>query len=77
VTAEVAALPAVGADAAPYLRAAGLEVVDKRPAGGRLWVIDGDPPSPALAALRERGIGFVFSKAGGRATGRRPAWFAR
>jgi hypothetical protein len=59
-----------------YLRAAGLEVIDKRPAGS-LWVVDGDPPSPALAALRAQGPRFVFARNGGRSTGHRPAWFSK
>ena len=68
--------PPPGADLNPaeYLRQAGLEVVDKRPEG-RLWVVDGDPPSAPLAALRERGVRFAFARNGGRATGRRPAWY--
>jgi DNA topoisomerase-3 len=69
--------PAVDeADPAAYLRQAGLEVIDKRPTGA-LWVVDGDPPSPALAALRARGVRFSFAKQGGRSTGHRPAWFTR
>jgi hypothetical protein len=63
-----------GLDPAEYLREAGLEVIDKRP-GGRLWVVDGDPPSPPVAALRARGVRFAFARNGGRATGHRPAWF--
>jgi len=75
-TATPAAPPPDGVDPAAYLRQAGLEVVDKRPAGA-LWVVDGEPPSPALAALRAGGIRFVFAKNGGRSTRHRPAWFAR
>jgi DNA topoisomerase-3 len=69
-------LPPPGGDLNPaeYLRQAGLEVVDKRPEG-RLWVVDGDPPSAPLAALRERGVRFAFARNGGRATDRRPAWY--
>ena len=66
--------PGVDLNPAEYLRQAGLEVVDKRPEG-RLWVVDGDPPSAPLAALRERGVRFAFARNGGRATGRRPAWY--
>ena len=63
-------------DPAEYLRGAGLEVIDRRPAGS-LWVVDGDPPSPPLAALREQGVRFAFARNGGRATRHRPAWFMR
>ena len=66
--------PGVDLNPAEYLRQAGLEVVDKRPEG-RLWVVDGDPPSAPLAALRERGVRFAFARNGGRATGRRSAWY--
>ena len=51
-------------------------MIDNRPVGA-LWVIDGDPPSPALAALRARGVRFVFARNGGSSTDRRPAWFTR
>jgi hypothetical protein len=51
-------------------------VIDKRPLGA-LWVVDGDPPSPALAALRASGVRFTFARNGGRSTGHRPAWFTR
>jgi DNA topoisomerase-3 len=66
--------PVDGVDPAVYLHQAGLEVIDKRPAG-RLWVVDGKPPSPALAALLDRGVRFVFASNGSRSTKRRPAWF--
>jgi DNA topoisomerase-3 len=69
-----APLPADGVDPAVYLRQAGLEVIDKRPVG-RLWAVDSNPPSPALAALIERGLHFVFAGNGSRSTKHRPAWF--
>jgi hypothetical protein len=61
-------------DPAVYLREAGLEVIDKRPVG-RLWAVDSNPPSPALAELLKRGIRFVFAGNGSRTTKHRPAWF--
>jgi DNA topoisomerase-3 len=63
-----------GDDPAVYLRAAGLEVIDKRPVG-RLWAVDSNPPSPALADLMKRGVRFVFAGNGSRSTKHRPAWF--
>jgi len=66
--------PADGADPAVALREAGLEVIDKRPIG-RLWAVDGKPPSPALADLMKRGVRFVFAANGSRSTKHRPAWF--
>ncbi|MCC7104299.1 MAG: DNA topoisomerase 3 [Chloroflexi bacterium] len=74
--AQAVAPPAPGVDPADYLRQAGLEVIDKRPIGS-LWVVDGDPPSPALVAARASGVRFTFAKNGGRATRHRPAWFSR
>jgi DNA topoisomerase-3 len=76
VAAAPVAVATMGVDPVAYLRDAGLEVIDKRPAGS-LWVVDGDPPSPALAALRDRGPHFVFARNGGRSTGHRPAWFSK
>jgi hypothetical protein len=73
VTATVVS-PAASTDPAAYLREAGLEVIDRRPIG-RLWVIDGDPSSPPLAALRSQGVRFTFAKNGSRSTGHRAAWF--
>ena len=64
------------ADPAEHLGRAGLEVIDKRPSGS-LWVVDGDPPSPVLASVLARGIGFIFSSKGGRATKHRPGWYLR
>ena len=61
-------------DPAHALRDAGLEVIDKRPIG-RLWTVDTNPPSPALSALLQQGVPFVFARNGSRSTGNRPAWF--
>jgi len=63
-------------DIAAYLKQAGLDVIDKRPSGS-LWVVDGDPPSPALSMLLDRGIGFAFTPNGSRATHRRPGWYIK
>lgn len=61
-----------------YLRAAGLEVIDKRPNKGSLWVV-GDPAvvKPVLERLQARGIRFQFAAAGGRATEGRPGWHSK
>jgi superfamily II DNA or RNA helicase len=47
-----------------------LVVVDKRPGGGVLWIVDPDRIGEQLAA-----IGFKFAHSGGRASQYRPAWF--
>jgi hypothetical protein len=72
--ASVASRPGDGPDPAVSLRQAGLEVIDKRPVG-RLWVVDGNPASPALAAVMRSGARFTFAANGSRTTKHRPAWF--
>jgi hypothetical protein len=62
-------------DPAAVLRGLGLDVVDKRAAGGRLWVVGGEELRPLLADLEPRGFRFTFAAAGGRATGHRAAWW--
>jgi len=55
----------------------GLEVIDKRPAGGALWVV-GDKSSIqqyVKEAYTVFGAWGHFSEKGGRATNHRPAWF--
>jgi curved DNA-binding protein CbpA len=65
-------------DAAAYLQENGLEVIDKRPSGC-LWVVS--PPdsdlTPVMEELRAKGCEFRFAERGGKATGRRPAWWMK
>lgn len=63
------------ADLVAFLRDHGLEVIDKRAAGGRLWVLGGEERRPLMAELAGQGLRFVFAAAGGRATGHRAAWW--
>ena len=53
----------------------GCEVIDKRAEGGRLWVVLGEDAGPVLARAAGPGQSFTFVAGGGRATGRRPAWY--
>ncbi|SDD05345.1 protein of unknown function [Melghirimyces thermohalophilus] len=62
-------------DLIDYLKEHGLEPIDKRPAGGSLWVVGGWELNKVLFPLKERKIYFRFSKKGGRATNRKPGWF--
>lgn len=48
----------------------GLEVIDARAEGGKLWVVD-----PHGFNCRFQDLGFVFSADAGPAAGRRAAWF--
>ena len=70
--------PKVGAkfDLILYLSERSIEIIDKRPSGGCLWVIGGfDELSRTTKELGDRGIRFTFSPNGGRATGHRPSWY--
>lgn len=60
-----------------FLKAHGFDVIDKRPAGGCLWVID-DPRFKDLAsALNTRGLRFMFAANGSRSTKDLPAWYTK
>ncbi len=60
-----------------FLKAFNFEVIDKRPAGGSLWVID-DPRFKDLAsALNTRGLRFMFAANGSRSTKDLPAWYTK
>ncbi|MBA4493329.1 hypothetical protein ACFO25_06330 [Paenactinomyces guangxiensis] len=50
-------------------------MIDKRKAGGALWVVGGWELNEILFPLKEHKIYFRFSKKGGRSTKKRPAWF--
>ena len=52
------------------LEALGFEVIDKRGAGGALWVVGGPELRNQLVPR-----GFKFAEHGGRATGKSPAWY--
>jgi len=64
-------------DVVESLRLQGLEVIDKRPAGGALWVVGGAEIGKLLEGLKAKGYRFSFAKSGGKATKNRPAWFAK
>jgi hypothetical protein len=52
------------------LRSKGLEVIDRRPEGGALWVSGGQDLAELLTQY-----GFKFAPQGSRSTRRRPAWY--
>lgn len=58
-----------------YLEGQELEVVDKRSAGGTIWVIGGWELNDVLFALKEYKIYFRYSKKGSRSTKNQEAWF--
>ena len=54
-----------------------LEFVDKRGNGGQLWIVGGSELGPIIGELQNKhGIEFHHAARGGRATRRRPAWWA-
>ncbi|HYT70391.1 MAG TPA: hypothetical protein VEK78_03350 [Gemmatimonadales bacterium] len=60
------------------LRARGFEVIDKRAAGGKLWVMGpATELKPVMAEFQRKGVKFGFAPKGGRATGGRPGWFTK
>jgi hypothetical protein len=67
----------MGFDVVGFLKEKGLEVVDKREAGGALWVVGGQELAPVMEQLKAQGIAFTFSQNGGRASKHRPAWFSK
>ena len=60
-----------------FLRGNGFEAVDKRPAGGSLWVIDTPELRELNATLRLKGIQFTFAPNGSGSTKDRPAWYSK
>lgn len=72
-----------GADSAPSrlsklvarLHALHLEVIDKRPAGGCLWVVDREGVADLMRRLQEHGYPFKLATNGSRSTDGRRAWY--
>lgn len=55
----------------------GLDVRDKRPLKGSLWIVGDDRLNPLLNLLRKQGFNFVFAKNGSRTTENQPSWFLK
>ncbi len=71
---EIGEVSNTESEVAAVLSAAGLEVVDKRPAGC-LWVKGGAQVGERLRLYAPAGYEFRYAPNGGRATGHLPAWF--
>ena len=70
--------PRVGAvTLASFFQARGFRVVDNRPTGGVLWVVDRAALEPLIRHLQDQGIEFEYVASGGMATEHRPAWWTR
>jgi hypothetical protein len=60
------------------LRSSNLEVIDKREAGGALWVLGAaSVVKPILERLRNEGEIFVYASSGGKTTGGRAGWYTK
>ena len=55
----------------------GLEIIDKRPQGGTLWVVGSAELASFFKELQTHGFNFVFMNRGGRAVKRRPSWYLK
>ncbi|MGG0201601.1 sigma factor-like helix-turn-helix DNA-binding protein [Bacillus anthracis] len=62
-------------DLMSYLQSHDVEIIDKRSAGGSLWLVGGWELKEVLDPLKPRKIYFRYTAKGGRVTKRKPAWF--
>lgn len=61
-----------------FLKSKGLEVIDKRPKGGALWVVGDKSIDPILKESREKfGALWTFCQKGGMATRNRTSWYTK
>ena len=64
-------------DATELLQKEGIEFIDKRSAGGALWVVGGHELDQIMHALKAQGFRFFYSETGGRVTKNQPSWYMR
>ncbi|HEY3110663.1 MAG TPA: DNA topoisomerase, partial [Chloroflexota bacterium] len=64
-------------DLLQLLAAEGVEAIDRRAAGGALWVVGGPELGELMAQLAARDVRFKFAQGGGRATSHRPGWWIK
>lgn len=62
-------------DVISYLVGQGLEVTDKRPKGGSLWVVGGLELNQIMKEVSKKGYRFNYSAKGGKTTQNRAAWY--
>ena len=60
-----------------FLHAQGFEVIDKRPVGGSLWVIDSPTFKALVPKLIAKGLRFMFAENGSKSTKDRAAWYTK
>jgi len=59
------------------LRQSNVEYIDKRPAGGSLWIIGGHELDALVEQARTLGFHFQYKQGGGKITRGRNAWWAK
>lgn len=62
-------------DLMSYLQSHDIEIIDKRSAGGSLWLIGGWELKEVVDPLKPLKFYFRYTAKGGRVTKRKPAWF--
>jgi len=62
-------------DVLEILKQEGVSYIDKRAAGGALWVIGGHELDEIMAQIKRKGYAFVFSEKGGKVTKGQSAWW--
>lgn len=68
---------AANADIIEFLKAAGVQYVDKRSNGGSLWIIGGRELAETVAKAKELGYTFHFKQEGGKSTRKQPGWWTK
>jgi curved DNA-binding protein CbpA len=58
-------------------RRRGIEIADKRPSGGSLWVVESPGAEALMESATDLGLNFIFAPNGAKATQRRPGWYLR
>ena len=59
------------------LQDAGIEVIDKRPNGGALWIIGGQEIKPVISQCEKLGMKFAYKPGGGKVSQNRDAWWTK
>lgn len=69
--------PAEGDELVSLLNRKNISFVDKRSAGGALWVIGGHEFDSVMAECEVLGFKFQYSEKGGKQTRNQPGWYFR
>lgn len=61
----------------PLLTKHKIKFIDNRAKKGAFWIIGGQEIKELIRNFSRQGLMFIFAKNGGRATGKKPAWYLR